>query len=265
MKNQSALVAMLLACLCFCPPAVVWAGEIAVAAASDLTYAFEHAARRFRQQTGSSMRPIYGSSGNFFSQIKNGAPYDLFFSADVEYPKRLEMAGLAEPGSLYEYAAGRIVLWVPANSRLDAGRGLALLLDPAVRKIAIANPEHAPYGRAALAALRHEGIYDRVKDKLVLGESISQAAQFVASGNADAGLIALSLALAPAMKARGRYFEINSTNYPPIIQAAVILKAARDKQTARQFVDFLKQPEGLALMRRYGFAPPQAGSGGGGN
>ncbi len=265
MKIKSLLVIVLCGGICAALTALARAGEITVAAASDLTFAFQEAALRFRQQTGDSVHPVYGSSGNFLSQIKNGAPYDLFFSADVDYPKRLEAAGLIEPGSLYEYASGRIVIWVAAGSRLDVGRGLPVLLDPAVRKIAIANPQHAPYGRAAVAAMRHEGIYDRVKGKLVLGENISQTAQFVASGNADAGIIALSLAVAPAMTAKGRYFEIPPADYPPIIQAAVILKAAHDKRTARQFVAFLKQPDGVALMQRYGFALPKEGAGGGGD
>src|ERR1700674_1187904 len=171
--------------------------EITVAAASDLTFAFKDVAARFEKQTGSSVKMSYGSSGNFFSQIQNGAPFDLFFSADIDYPRKLEAAGLTEPGSMYPYATGKIVLWAPSVSKLDLSRGLAVLLDPGIRKIAIANPEHAPYGRAAVAAMRHEGIYDKVKDEFVLGENISQTAQFVESGNADVGVLALSLAVAP--------------------------------------------------------------------
>jgi molybdate transport system substrate-binding protein len=149
------------------------------------------------------------------------------------------------------------VIWVPSTSRLDIKRGLPVLLAPEVHKIAIANPQHAPYGRAAVAALRHQGIYDQIKSKLVLGENISQTAQFVASGSADIGIIALSLAVAPPMKAKGNYVEIPSDDYPPIIQAAMILKSSRNKQTARQFIAFLQQPAGLALMERYGFVAPK--------
>jgi molybdate transport system substrate-binding protein len=232
------------------------AGQITVAAAADLTFALRDAAARFQRQTGNSVLLSYGSSGNFFSQVENGAPFDIFFSADVDYPRRLAAAGLTEPGSLYEYAVGRIVIWVPSASPFDLDRGLPVLLDSRVRRIAIANPQHAPYGRAAVAALKHAAIYDRLKDKLVLGESVSQAAQFVASGNADAGVIALSLALAPPLKSKGRYVEIPPTDYPPIIQAAVILKAAHDRQTAAQFIDFLRQPAGVALMQSYGFLLP---------
>jgi molybdate transport system substrate-binding protein len=263
MKTKSLLASILVCCLGIWRSAPARAAEITVAAAADLTFAFPEAAAKFQKETGNSVRLVYGSSGNFFSQIKSGAPYDMFFSADVDYPKKLAADGLTEPGSMYEYAAGRIVIWVASNSKLAIGRGLPVLLDSGIRKIAIANPRHAPYGRAAAAAMRHEGIYDRIKDKLVLGENVSQTAQFVASGNADVGIIALSLALAPAMKARGRYFEIPSVDYPPIIQAAVILKAAPDKAAARQFLDFLKQPAGVGLMESYGFALPNEVAGGG--
>src|SRR5437899_1190863 len=160
------------------------AEEITVAAAADLTFAFQEAAAGFQRATGNSVQLSFGSSGNFFSQIQNGAPYDAFFSADIDYPKKLESAGLTEPGTLYQYARGRIVVWVPNKSRLDVTRGLQALLDPNIRKIAIANPEHAPYGRAAVSAIQHAGIYDRVRGKLIYGEYIAQTTQFVQSGNA---------------------------------------------------------------------------------
>ena len=233
------------------------AAEIKVAAASDLTFAFKDVAARFQKETGNSIKLTYGSSGNFFAQIQNGAPFDLFFSADVGYPEKLEAAGLAEPGTIYEYASGKIVMWVPNASKLDLDRGLATLLDPGIRKIAIANPQHAPYGIAAVAAMRHAAIYDKIKNKLVLGENISQTAQFVQSGNADVGIVALSLALAPAMKNNGRYVEIPAADYPPLIQAGVILKSSRNKELASRFLKFLKQPETVALMERYGFSVPR--------
>ena len=248
-----ALAALLYAWL----PAVASAAEIRAAAASDLTFAFNDIAARFQKQTGISIELTYGSSGNFFAQIQNGAPFDLFFSADVGYPEKLEAAGLAEPGTIYQYASGKIVMWVPNASQLDLDRGLAALLDPGIRKIAIANPQHAPYGIAAVAAMRHAAVYDKIESKLVLGENISQAAQFVQSGNADAGIIALSLALAPAMKSRGRYIEIPAADYPPLVQAAVILKSSRNKEQANRFLKFLKAPETAALMERYGFSIPK--------
>ena len=233
------------------------AGELKIAAAADLTFAFKDVAARFKNQTGNSLKLTYGSSGNFFSQIQNGAPFDLFFSADVSYPQKLEAAGLTEPGTIYDYATGKLVIWVPNASKLDLSRGLSVLLDPGIRKIAVANPQHAPYGDGAVAALRHDGIYDKVKDKLVLGENISQTAQFVQSGNADVGLLALSLALAPAMKTSGHYVEVPASDYPPLIQAGVILKSSGNKELANQFLKFLKEPGTVALMEQYGFAVPR--------
>src|SRR5208283_5354689 len=214
------------------------AAEIKVAAASDLTFAFKDVAARFQNQTGNTVKLTYGSSGNFFAQIQNGAPFDLFFSADVGYPEKLVAAGLTAPGAIYEYACGKLVMWVPNASKLDLSRGLATLLDPTISKIAIANPQHAPYGTAAVAAMRHAAVYDQVKGKLVLGENISQTAQFVQSGNADVGLLALSLAVAPAMKNSGRYVEVPASDYPPLLQAGVILKSSGNKELANQFMKF---------------------------
>ena len=248
--KQSFLAALLLAFLA--QPAM--AEEMLVAAASDLSFVLPELAARFEKETGHTLKLSFGSSGNLFSQIENGAPFDLFFSADVDYPRRLEAAGRVEPGTLYPFAKGRIVLWVSNGSGLDLGRGLRVLLDPAVRKIAIANPRHAPYGRAAVAALQHEKIYESVEQKLVFGENILQAAQFVESGNADVGILALSLAVAPAMKGKGRYFQIPQNAHPPIEQAAVILMSSHRKQAAQQFLRFLKKPETISLLQEYGFS-----------
>ncbi len=238
------------------------AQEITVAAAADLQFAFQDVATRFEKDSGKHLKLIFGSSGNFFAQIQNGAPFDVFFSADIDYPKRLEAAGLAEPGSLYPYAAGKIVLWVPKESKLDLSHGLQVLLDPGVRKIAIANPEHAPYGRAAIAALRHENFYDKVSAKFVLGENISQTATFVVSGSADVGIVALSLALAPSMKEKGRYVEIPTDDYPAIEQGAVILKSSPNKELGRQLFAFLKTAALQDLLRSYGFSIPAAAAAG---
>jgi molybdate transport system substrate-binding protein len=238
------------------PPLAGRCQRIKVSAASDLTFVFKHVVARFEKQTGNSVKLTYGSSGNFFSQIQNGAPFDLFFSADVSFPQKLEAAGLTEPGSIYEYARGEIIIWASNASRLDLTKGLAVLLDPTIRKIAIANPLHAPYGAAAVAAMKHAGVYDQVKDKFVRGENISQAAQFVHSGNAEVGIVALSLALSPAMKSDGRYVVIPPQDYPPLIQAAVILKSSREKELANQFLRFLKEPETAMLMKEYGFSIP---------
>lgn len=232
------------------------AQEITVAAASDLQFAFQDVGARFEKDTGKHVKLIFGSSGNFFAQIQNGAPFDVFFSADIGYPRRLEAAGLTEPGTLYPYATGKIVLWVPNQAKLDLNRGLQVLLDPGIRKIAIANPDHAPYGRAAVAAMRHENMYDQVSAKFVLGENISQTATFVVSGSADIGILALSLALSPSLKEKGRYVEIPDAEYPPIEQAAVVLKSSPNREIARQFLDFVKTPAIQDLLRSYGFSVP---------
>jgi len=233
------------------------AQDLSVAAAADLQFAFQDVAARFEKDTGHHVQLIFGSSGNFYTQIQNGAPFDLFFSADVDYPKKLEGAGLTEPGTLYEYATGKLVLWVPQQSPLDLTRGLPVLLDPRVKKIAIANPQHAPYGRAAVAALQHEKLYERITDKLVLGENISQTASFVVSGSADIGMVALSLALAPSMKDKGRYVNVPVDDYPAIVQGAVILKSSKQSALAHQFLSFLKSPAMIELMKTYGFVIPE--------
>jgi molybdate transport system substrate-binding protein len=227
--------------------------EITVAAASDLQFVLPEIAARFEKQTGIHVKPTFGSSGNFFAQIQNGAPFDVFLSADIDYAKNLESAGLSAPGSLTQYATGKLVLWLPAESKFDVHRGLELLLDPGIKKVAIANPQHAPYGRAAVAALQHENLYDRLKEKLVLGENISQTASFVVSGSADAGLVALSLALAPSLKDKGKFVEIPADYYPAIRQAAVIIKSSKQMSAAREFLTYATSAAVSDLWKNYGF------------
>jgi molybdate transport system substrate-binding protein len=232
---------------------------LSIAAASDLQPVLPALAERFERQTGQAVRVSFGSSGNFFAQIENGAPFDLFFSADIDYPRRLDASGLTEAGTLVEYALGRIVLWTRNDTGLDLTRGLAVLTDARVHRIALANPEHAPYGRAAVAALRHERLYDQVRGKFVLGENISQAAQFAQSGNAEVGLIALSLARTSTMRESGHSHEIPPTWYPPLEQGAVVLRASRQKDAARQFLLFLQQPESRRTLEDAGFVVPSRG------
>ena len=239
-------------------PGFCRAQTITIAAAADLQFVFQDVTVRFQQDTGRQVKVIYGSSGDFFAQIQNGGPFDLFFSADIAYPQKLEAAGLTEPGTLYEYATGKIVLLAPKGSPLDLSRGPSVLLDPQVKKIAIANPEHAPYGRAAVAALKHEKLYDQVAAKFVLGENISQTATFVVSGSADVGIVALSLALAPSMQPKATYAAIPDEDYPPIRQAAVVVRTSQQKETARQFLAFLKKPDIVSLLEKYGFVVPKS-------
>ena len=233
------------------------AEEIAIAAASDLNFAIKDLIAEYEKATGNHVKLSLGSSGNFYAQIQNGAPFDLYFSADIGYPKKLEEAGLTVPGSLYRYAIGRIVLWTNHTSHRDVSKGLEVLRDSTVKKIAIANPKHAPYGRAAVAAMEHYKVYDAAKDRLVLGENISQAAQFIESGACDVGIIALSLALAPTMKAAGTYWEIPGDAHPPLEQGAAILKSSKEQKTAQQFVEFMRSTRGQEIMHRYGFTAPQ--------
>ena len=232
------------------------AQEITVAAAADLQFAMQDVAARFQKETGKAVKLTYGSSGNFFQQIQNGAPFDMFFSANLDYAKKLQDAGLIEPGSYYEYAKGKIVIWVRNESKLDLSAGMQALLDPSVTKIAVANPQHAPYGQAAVAALQNDKVYEKVKDKFVLGENISQTASFVVSGAADVGIVALALALSPNMKDKGRYVEVPSSEYPAIEQACVILTSSKNKETARQFLAFVKTAAIGDVLKSYGCDVP---------
>ena len=229
---------------------------VRVAAAADLKFAMDELAKGFENKTGTRVDVTTGSSGNFFGQIQSGAPFDLFFSADMDYPKKLQASGFAEPGTLYEYALGGIVIWTPSNSPMDVVKDKwNTLLNARIQKIAIANPSLAPYGRAAISALQKAGIYEQVKPKLVYGENISQAAEFVQSGNAQAGIIARSLALCPGMK-EGKAWEIPMNMHPPIEQGAVVPKSANNKNAALEFLDFVKSAAGRAILQKYGFASP---------
>jgi molybdate transport system substrate-binding protein len=190
------------------------AQTVRMAAASDLQFAMDDLASRYQKRTGQKLSVRYGSSGNFYAQIQSGAPFDIFFSADILYAQKLIDTHLADPTSLVIYARGQIVLWAPSDAQQDLSRaGLAVLRDSRVQKIAIANPDHAPCGRAAVPALQHAGLYEQLRSKLVCGENISQAAQFAQSGSAQVGILALSLALSRNMKSGDRWL-IPSEIYP---------------------------------------------------
>jgi molybdate transport system substrate-binding protein len=238
------------------------AGQITVAAAADLKFALDEIAAAFQRRRGENVvRITYGSSGKFFAQLSSRAPFDMYLSADVDYPRRLVEAGVAEADQLFHYAVGRIVVWVPNQSKLDLeNMGTAAVADGSVKKIAIANPRHAPYGRAAEAALRHLGLYEQVADRLVLGENIAQAAQFVESGAADVGIIAMSLAMSPQMRNRGRWIEVPIDAYPRMDQGGLIVPWASDPDAARAFRDFILSDEGQQILGKYGFLPPAEGS-----
>lgn len=231
--------------------------ELVVAAAADLSSALKEIAANYETETRTKLKLSFGSSGSLTQEIQNGAPFDIFFSADLDYPRQLMSTGNAVPASLYEYAIGKLVLWVPVDSRLDLGqKGLNVLLDTSVQKIAIANPQHAPYGRAAIAALKHAGIYDQIASKLVLGENVAQAAQFVESGNAQAGFVALAHAIAPGMRARGKYWEVPAEDYPALAQGVVIVQRSEHKKDAAAFLEYIKTETVLKIFEKYGFTNP---------
>src|SRR5271157_2509590 len=255
MGRSKSMMRVLLALLLLLTGAFASAQEITVAAAADMSAALPQLVEAYTKKTGQAVKLLFGASGNLTNQIRNGAPFDVFFSADEQYPQQLIAEELASKDTLYRYAVGRLVLWVPSDSPLDLSKlGIKALLDPSVKKVSIANPATAPYGRAAEAALRHFGIYDQVASRLVLGENVSQAAQFVESGNAQAGLIALSHALAPAMKDKGRYWTVPLDAYPTLNQAAVVLSRSKQQDAARKFLDFLRSPEATPLLTGYGLS-----------
>lgn len=223
---------------------------VRVAAASDLQPALD-----LLEVDGVELQVTYGSSGTFLQQLVNGAPYDLYLSADATYPRELVARGLADAADVFPYAEGRLVLWVPDDSPLDPADGLALVADSRVRKVAIANPEHAPYGRAALAAMRAAGVEDESRSKLVLGENVAQAADFVASGGADVGLVAKSAVLSEALRDVGRWADLPPTG--DLDQAGVVLDGARNEDAARRVRDALTGAAGRDLLRRFGFDLPE--------
>lgn len=239
------------------PPAAV-APRMVIAAASDLRYVMTELQAEFRQRSPDlDVETTFGSSGTLFAQISNQAPFDLFLSADIQYPQKLAEQQLTVPDSLFQYAIGHIVLWVRKDSPLDVEQlGVKVFADPSVKKVAIANPKLAPYGKAAEAALKNLGVYDSLQDKLVLGENISQTAQFGETGAADVAVIALSLAVAPAMRDKGKYWMIPEDAYPRLEQGGVILKNSQQIPAAKAFCEFLQSPEAKVIFQKYGFVSP---------
>jgi len=229
---------------------------VQVAAASSLNPALGQVADAVHEAHPEiSVEISYGSSGSFVQQIANGAPYDLFLAADLDHPQRLVQDDLAAAEELFGYAVGRLVVWVPEGSPVDPSGGLAVLADDRVRTVAIANPAVAPYGAAAVAALEQAGIRPAVEPKLVLGENVTQAAEFVRSGNADAGVVAMSAVLSDALRDVGRWVEVPPAAFPRLEQGGVVLPGADDVDAARAVRDTLLGPAGRAVLSRYGFLP----------
>lgn len=231
------------------------AASLTVAVAANVKYAFDALAAEFRQETGIEVQGVSGASGKIAAQVKSGAPFDVFLSADTEAPELLFREGYAA-GRPRTYADGVLVLWTAKD--LDLSRGLPLLADAAVQRIAIPNPRLAPYGRAAMQALDSAKIKAAAEPKLVFGESIAQAAQFVASGAADIGFNAKSIVISPEMAGKGRWVEAPKASYEPIEQAVVILKHGAQTQpdAARRFVDFLFTPKARGILQQYGYLLP---------
>jgi molybdate transport system substrate-binding protein len=247
---------MLLACALLAATAA--AEEITVAAAADLQFALREIAQNYQKRTGNTAKLTFGSSGALAAQIQNGAPFDVFFSADANYPETLVKQNAADGKTLIRYARGVLVLWVANGIGVSGvsspgGELSVLTAVPAIHRIAIANPQHAPYGRAAVEAMKKGGVYGLVNEKLVTGENVSQAAQFAESGNAQAAFLPLSLVVAGALKDKGKFAQVPDKFYSPIIQAAVVTKQAHDAAAAQGFLRFVVH-EGIQTLRKYGFA-----------
>lgn len=235
-------------------------GVVRIAGASDLQFALKEiidlVAERYPNL---EVTTTYGSSGTFLQQIVNGAPFDLYLSADLEYPRDLVDRGLADEQDLFPYAIGRLVEWVPDTQGPRPTGDLSTLTDPSIGTVAIANPEHAPYGVAAVDAMQHFDVYGEVEPKLVLGENVAQAAEFVLSGNADAGVVALSLVLAPGVADEGTWARVPLDSFARIDQGGVVLADAGDPDAARDVRDVILSAEGREILKRYGFSLPKEG------
>jgi len=230
------------------------AEKITIAAAADLKFAMDEIVTTFKKTSpGNELDVIYGSSGKFHTQLQQGAPYDLYFSADIGYPRELAKAGLAA-SEVKPYALGRIVLW---STSLDASKlTLEGLTDPNITRIAMANPKHAPYGRRAEEALRTAGVWDKIEPKLVYGENIAHTAQFVQTGNAQVGLIALALAVNPELTSKGGYWLVPDKLHNPLEQGFIVTRRAAGNALAKRFADYMDSKPARAVMRKYGFVLP---------
>ncbi len=239
------------------------AATLLVAAASDLVYCIDELGAAFRkEQPTAEVKVTTGASGNFFAQIKRGAPFDVFMSADMEYPRRLVQEGAADPASLTPYAIGRLAVWT-FDARFDLGKGMQVFADPRLARVAIANPEVAPYGRAARGALMHHGMWDKVQGKLAIGENVAQAAQFVQTGNAQLGIVSLATVLSPRLKGVGRYYVVPEEGVAPIEQGAVVTRHGQGNPLAARFIQFLQTKAARDILQRSGFGLPRAPAGGG--
>ncbi|HEY4423314.1 MAG TPA: molybdate ABC transporter substrate-binding protein [Pyrinomonadaceae bacterium] len=249
-----AALLLALACVTACKdktpksPSGSASGELTVAAASDLTPVFEELGREFESATKTKVVFVFGSTGMLTRQIENGAPFDLFAAANVSYIDELDQKGLIIPDSKTVYARGRITLWT-ANESPVRFQGIEDLARPEIQRIAIANPDHAPYGLAAKQALQSAGVWDRVQPKLVYGDNIRQTLQYAQTGNVEVAIVSLTLSI----NSNGRWTLIPEDLHQPIDQGLAIMKSTKNEPAARAFIDFLRSPQGKAIMKKYGF------------
>ena len=238
------------------------ADTLVVAAASDLVYCIDELSAAFRKEApGAEVKVSTGASGNFFAQIKRGAPFDVFMSADMDYPRKLAQEGAADLASLKPYAIGRLAVWT-LDSRLDPAQGMRVFADPRLTRVAIANPDVAPYGRAARAALMHHGVWPQVQGKLAIGDNVAQAAQFVQTGNAQVGIVSLATVLSPRMKDVGRHYVVPQEGIAPLEQGVVVTQQGKANPLAARFVQFLQTKAARDILQRSGFGLPGAAAGG---
>ena len=244
--------------LCALTHAQEAAAPVLVAAASDLRFALADLTAAFtKEHPGIVAKPTFGSSGTLFAQIENGAPFDLYLSADIRYPRTLGERGMADEKSFSIYALGHLVVWLQKDSPLQVV-DLKSLAEPAIKKVAIANPQVAPYGAAAQAAIKAQGLEAQIGPKLVLGENVAQAAQFVQSGAAEAGIISRSLALAAPMKDAGQLWPVPANQHPPIEQGLILCRNGNNRAGAEELRKFILGPAGQAILLKHGFSLPEA-------
>jgi molybdate transport system substrate-binding protein len=243
--------------LCFSLASHGFAATLSVVAASDLTFCLLELAKAFQaEKPKSEIKPMFGASGNLFAQIKNGAPYDVFMSADMYYPEELAKVGAADRATLFAFARGHLMLWT-ANPNISLDKGLQALKQPSIKHIALANPETAPYGRAARAALQQSGLWEELKPLLVYGDNISQTMQYAETGNADVAIISRSLVLSPKMAGKGVAQALPETLYPAISQGYIVTNRGKTNPLAAKFAQFLQSDKAKAILKQYGFSIPE--------
>lgn len=234
------------------------AKTLTIAAAASMKFALDEIVPAFEKKNpGISVKVSTGASGTLVTQISQGAPFDIFLSADTKYPQEVIKAGKAAGDSAFTYAVGSIIIWTLKDSPIDIEKlGIQSLTQEGVKKIAIANPDHAPYGKAAIAAMKQLGVYEAVSNKVVMGENIAQALQFTESGNAEVGIFAFSLVTTAKTKDKGKYWVVPATAFPKIEQAGVILSGSKNLEAALEFKKFLLGADGREILKKHGFALP---------